>query len=98
MSKKMKGINCCGECVYYSLKKHKCTRGFHEGTAQDSFFTDCDLPDVQLVKRGEWIFKNGYLGSTYYCSECEKAVYLDKFGEPNLTNFCPDCGAHMKRG
>lgn len=54
--------------------------------------------EAEPVKRGEWIFKEGYLGSTYYCSECEKAVYLNKYGEPNLTNFCPDCGAYMKRG
>lgn len=54
--------------------------------------------DVELVKHGKWIFKNGYLGNTYYCSECEKAVYLNKYGEPNLTDFCPDCGARMDGG
>lgn len=57
-----------------------------------------DPVDAELVKHGQWIFKNGYLGNTYYCSECEKAVYLDKYGEPNLTDFCPDCGAKMDGG
>lgn len=51
----MKGIKCCGECAYYSMKKHKCTRGFTAGEASESFFTDCDLPDAELVKHGKWI-------------------------------------------
>lgn len=51
--------------------------------------------DAVPIKHGRWIVKNGYLGNTYYCSECEKAVYLNKFEEPNLTDYCPDCGARM---
>lgn len=43
----MKGIKCCGECTYYSLKTHKCTAGaIDEGKAQDPFYKDCQLPDV----------------------------------------------------
>ena len=43
----MKGIKCCGECTYYSLKTHKCIAGAIEaGTAQDPFYKDCQFPDV----------------------------------------------------
>lgn len=53
MSKQMKGITVCGDCAYYSMKKHKCTRGCtDEGTAQDHFYVDCPLPDVSPV---EWV-------------------------------------------
>lgn len=59
---------------------------------------DAPIIKAESIKHGKWIFKNGYLGNTYYCSECEKAVYLNKYGEPNLTDFCPDCGARMDGG
>lgn len=69
--------------------------GYHNALEFVKFLIEIYTFDVELVKHGKWIFKNGYLGNTYYCSECEKAVYLDKFEEPNLTDFCPDCGARM---
>ena len=89
----MKGIRCCGECCYYSMKNHKCTRGFHEGTAKDSFYTDCDLPDVQPVKHGRWIESKGqkHIEITYECSECGHEIV----GEYEKTKFCGDCGARM---
>ena len=35
-------IYCCGDCVHYDWKKHKCKRGAHvEGRADQSFFRDC---------------------------------------------------------
>ena len=41
-------IYCCGDCVYYSMKKHKCTRGAKdEGKAQDHFYADCPLDDFE---------------------------------------------------
>lgn len=37
-------IGCCGECIYYNLKKHKCTMGAtDEGSAYDKFYKDCPL-------------------------------------------------------
>ena len=46
MSRHYKRIYCCGDCVYYDWKKHKCKGGAHdEGTAQDPFFADCPLDD-----------------------------------------------------
>lgn len=37
-------IGCCGECPYYSMKKHKCQRGAtDEREARDHFYRDCPL-------------------------------------------------------
>lgn len=46
-AEKMKGISCCGDCAFYSRKKHKCTRNVHiEPKANEHFYADCPLPDV----------------------------------------------------
>ena len=45
--RKVKGIKCCGECTYYSLKTHKCTAGAKDtGKAEDPFYKDCQFPDA----------------------------------------------------
>ena len=84
----MKGIDCCGQCADYSYKLHKCTRGFSQGVASDSFYTDCDLPEAETVKHGRWeINCDGYYP---YCSNCKN--------EPQgreMTLYCPNCGARM---
>ena len=37
-------IYCCGDCVYYDWKKHKCKRGAHEeGRADEHFYRDCPM-------------------------------------------------------
>ena len=37
-------IYLCADCAYYSLKKHKCTRGAKdEGDPQSHFYRDCPL-------------------------------------------------------
>ena len=49
----MKGIACCADCAYYSMKKHKCTRATDEGKPTDHFYADCPLPDV--IPKQMWI-------------------------------------------
>lgn len=45
MSKEYRRIYCCGDCVYYSLKKHKCMLGAkNEGSGKESFYRDCPFP------------------------------------------------------
>lgn len=50
--------------------------------------------------QGEWIFKNG----KYRCTACgEKAIYrysgsLAVTQTELLTDFCPNCGADMRKG
>ena len=37
-------VYCCGDCIHYNWKKHRCSRGAtQEGKAQDHFFRDCPL-------------------------------------------------------
>lgn len=37
-------IYCCGDCVYYNWKKHKCSRGAkEEGEPTDHFYRDCPM-------------------------------------------------------
>ena len=46
----MKGITLCAECVYYSMKKHRCTRGAHiETDPKAPFYDDCPLPAMCLA-------------------------------------------------
>jgi len=46
-------IYCCGDCVYYNWKKHKCSRGAKdEGKAQDKFYRDCPL-GIHVEKEDE---------------------------------------------
>ena len=53
MNNIMKGINCCADCAYYSMKKHRCTRASDEGKPTDHFYADCPLPTV--TKEQGWI-------------------------------------------
>ena len=37
-------IYCCGDCIYYDMKKHRCRLGAHEaGKPTDSFYRDCPM-------------------------------------------------------
>lgn len=100
----MKGIKFCGECAYYSMKKHKCTRGFTAGEASESFFTDCDLPDVEIVKHGRWIvfpecleYEDALDTDYIVCSECHHVWnVIDNCTE--TFKCCPSCGARMDEG
>lgn len=50
----MKGIACCGDCVYYDWKKHKCKRcNSIETDPRKPFYDDCPLPDVVIKKEPE---------------------------------------------
>lgn len=44
----MKGITCCGDCISYDWKKHRCKLGARvENDPQNPFFDDCPLPSVE---------------------------------------------------
>lgn len=37
-------IYCCGDCVYYDWKKHRCKRGAKDdGTGREHFYRDCPV-------------------------------------------------------
>lgn len=75
---KMKGITCCGDCVYYNIKKHKCIRceNVEPEDAREHFYADCPLPDVETVRHGKWLIEahkektNNRWNVTAECSEC----------------------------
>lgn len=72
MENEMRGISCCGDCINYSLNKHKCLICKEAGDPRNPFYDDCPLPKVVEVVR---------------CRECkhardltlsEAAVYLEE--------------------
>ena len=53
-AKQMKGFTCCGDCIYYDWKKHKCKICKSiETDARKKFYDDCPLEDVEPVQK--WI-------------------------------------------
>lgn len=96
----MKGITLCAECAYYSMKKHKCTRGAKdEGEPTARFYADCPLDDVVPAVHGKWIEERAGKGMYDYrfqCSEC-KCHTPDK-AYTIAPDFCPNCGAKMDGG
>lgn len=94
----MKGITYCGECIYYSTKKHKCMRGASvETDPRAHFYDDCPLPEVEPVKHGKWIRKKTTPDTErYICSGCfVTGKYRVWLGVDGL-NYCPYCGARME--
>jgi hypothetical protein len=104
MTNKMKGISCCGDCVYYDWKKHRCKRGFVvETNPENSFFDDCALPDVQPVVHGYWK-EEAYMReydprvTCTYCGETYGVGGWTVSRFRSEMNFCPNCGAKMDLG
>ena len=59
-----------------------------------------DVPsaDVTPVRHGRWIhdgFDTPHGVDWMHCSECGKR---DKYCPAALTNYCPNCGARMRKG
>lgn len=51
-------IYCCGDCIYYDMKKHRCRLGAHEeGMPTDHFYRDCPMgihKEDDVVKQEGW--------------------------------------------
>ena len=91
-----KMIERCGECGFYSWKKHRCTRGAtQESDPKAPYYDDCPLPDAEPVRRGRWIplgqIAEAPFVNNYRCSECDYRVHF-------RTRYCPDCGKPMDGG
>ena len=61
----------------------------------------CSQPTVEAkpVVHGEWIDNTGYLDSVkqYKCSVCGEKPVINVNYRAMLTNFCPNCGADMRK-
>lgn len=75
----------CTECKEYDKERHCCPRFNH--------VIRTTLQEVQERKKGQWI---EYDNSHCECSVChEEWSYFDD--EPDRFNFCPNCGADMRK-
>ena len=90
----MKGITCCGDCIYYDWKKKRCKRcASQDDDPKAPFFADCPLPSVEPERpKGRWeLYPSRYHRR---CSACKVEFEKPKF---NIrANFCPNCGADMR--
>lgn len=92
----MKVITLCADCAYYSMKKHKCTRGAKdEGEPTARFYADCPLDDVVQVVHGRWKSGIKTITKEFCCSECSGLVILPVHAATCYYNYCPNCGAKM---
>lgn len=97
----------CTDCKEYDQEKHCCHRW-----SKQIRQTVAELEEHYKPKRGEWIAVDSYSAfggseeqwyahgnptAYHYCSVCKEQVHLDEFGEEMLTNFCPNCGADMRK-
>lgn len=92
----MKGIKCCGECAYYDMEKHRCTRGAkNPGKATDSFYADCPLDDAKPVQNGYWYIerKNAMSYGCTKCSNCHVAAALRGSVIAPNEYYCKNCGS-----
>ena len=83
-------IGCCGECPYYSMKKHKCQRGAaDEGDPREHFFRDCPLPWHEISENDiaekeftlddfswEHLFTRDFQTYGIYDNDDQQTVYL----------------------
>lgn len=55
--------------------------------------------DVVEVKHGRWIEYNYPGAECVYCSNCKEEYYPDDLllGGNDYPNFCPNCGADMRK-
>ena len=84
----------CKKCFHYVACKEVAS---HSGYADINYTeSQCKhfIPtaDVQEVKHGEWLHKNGEM----YCSICGSEALMDEvyYQSPH----CPNCGAKMDGG
>ena len=53
-----------------------------------------EAPTIEERPHGEWI--EGIIGY-HYCSKCRNFALEDEDEEEALSNFCPSCGADMRK-
>lgn len=59
-----------------------------------------EQPTIEAVPvvHAEWKLKQGDEGVHWYCSKCREEALFDIFNYQEKSNFCPNCGADMRKG
>ena len=60
-----------------------------------------DQPTIEAVEvvHGEWHLLDDCSNAGVYCSICHKKVYRKDYANQKVkSNFCPNCGADMRKG
>lgn len=86
-----------------ALKKYM--RDYKWEFALNSDFSKAiEMVDVQPtieavpVVHVEWKLKQGDEGVHWYCSKCREEALFDILNYQEKSNFCPNCGADMRKG
>ena len=85
----MKGITCCGDCVYYNWENDRCKKGASiEENGYGYFYKDCPLSEVVTVRHGKWIRVNDEFSQCNLCKYPVHASWCE-------SKYCPNCGCKM---
>ena len=80
--------------------EHRCQRGSCAYCGICEIMCDISsMPaaDVQPAKRGEWVNPKSVGNGFIYCSVCRNEAYWDTDYGQQLFDYCPYCGAKMKK-
>ena len=76
------------EMAFFIFENSPLTNLSSEDLAKDLYNAD-----YRKQSEGEWVWKSNGYKNRLHCSLCNKTNEADI-----STNFCPNCGAHMKGG
>ena len=71
----------------------------NERTALKHEIADAPTVEAKEVVHGEWFLLDECLNAGVYCSICHKKVYREPYyaNVKVKSNFCPHCGADMRK-
>ena len=85
----------CKDCKYIDIQRESIFSPITDNPCIDCM-TELICDTLTLFKRGQWIpVINGRGG--HECSLCHNYAPSFQSGEEHLTEYCPTCGAQMKR-
>ena len=87
----------CEKCIHEEI----CYRDCHDDDDKRAL-TYCSefkaKSDYVKRERGEWHLLDECANEGVYCSVCHKKVYRVNYANQKLkSNFCPNCGADMRK-
>ena len=90
---KRKRADICSDCEDCSL----CERDADGDNCGDGIIADHLLANGVVVReKGEWLWSEE--NECWVCSKCELSALNNYRGNSTESNFCPTCGADMRKG